>query len=352
MMERDPRDWSWCEAVLPKVSRTFALCIRFLPENVRRPVLLSYLLCRAADTVEDAPELPASDKERLLKLLASSLDGHATDLAPLAEALAFRDDADALLTVNAGVLIDMLASQPPGVREAIVPWIREMCHGMSVFAAEDSRQPGDGTVLRGLKSEKDLDRYCYVVAGTVGHLLTAVFTVQRPRITPATANRLDALAEDFGAGLQLVNILADVARDRARGVCYVPETICRAEGLSAGDLFRMESKDQARRALGFLFRRARQRLRSAREYCLSIPRSEYHLRLFCLIPYYLALRTLRALEQDDHYPAPDQRIKIGRSAVYRTVAAARLCAASNRMLRAYAWRLEPANRTSQRRLAW
>lgn len=345
MTVHDPRDWSWCETMLPRVSRTFALCIRFLSEDVRRPVLLSYLLCRVADTLEDAQELDPAAKKHLLALFAGSLDapdGHAADLSPLAEAMAPRGDADARLVARAGTMVELLGDQSAAVREAVVPWVREMCRGMAEYAAKEPRQLDDGTLLRCLGSEIDLDRYCYYVAGTVGHLLTAVFAALRPRITPAAASRLDSLAEDFGAGLQLVNILADVARDRARGVCYVPETVCSAAGLAPGDLLRQESRNQARQALGTLARRARERLRHAREYCLLIPRAEYQLRLFCLIPYYLALRTLRALEQDEHYPAVGQRVKIGRSAVYRTVAATRLCAASNRMLRAYAWRLESA----------
>ena len=335
-------DWAWCEAMLPQVSRTFALCIRFLPDDVRHPVLLSYLLCRVADTLEDAPELEPAAKQSLLALFARSLDDATIDLTPLAEATAARQDADARLTARAHVVTALLRRQPAAVQAQVVTWVREMCAGMAEFAARPGRPAAGEAVLRSLQDESELDRYCYYVAGTVGHLLTAVFAAVRPRVTSAAAARMDELAEDFGAGLQLVNILADVARDRQRGVCYVPESVCREAGLAPADLLRPEMQGQARQALGFLVRKARQRLRHAREYCLLVPRSEYQLRLFCLIPYYLALRTLRALEQDEHYPAADQRVKIGRSAVYRTVTAARVCAASNRMLRVYAWRLELA----------
>ena len=342
-MERpDARDWAWCETMLPQVSRTFALCIRLLPGDVRWPVLLSYLLCRIADTIEDAPELDSAARQRLLGLFAGSLDDPAADLSPLAGAMSVREDPDARLVARAGVMVGILGAQPPAVREAVTPWVREMCRGMAEFSLRGPGAAGGTAAMRGLDSERDLDRYCYYVAGTVGHLLTAVFAALRPRITPATAGRLDALAEGFGAGLQLVNILADVARDHARGVCYVPASICEQAGLSADQMLRPEMRSRARQALGQLSRRARDRLLSAREYCLLLPRAEYHMRLFCLIPYYLALRTLRALERDELYPAADQRVKIGRPAVYRTVAAARLGAASNRMLRAYAWRLELA----------
>jgi len=218
--------------------------------------------------------------------------------------------------------------------------VREMCAGMAEFAAREPRWQAGGPPLRVLETEADLDRYCYYVAGTVGHLLTGVFAACRPRIGREHAARLDALAEDFGAGLQLVNILADVARDRQRGVSFVPEAVCRAEGLSVADLLEPAAHPRARAALGRLGALARRRLRRAREYCQLLPRTEYQLRLFCVVPYYLALRTLRALDQDAVYPAADQRVKVGRSAVYRTVAAARVCAASNHLLRAYAWRLD------------
>jgi farnesyl-diphosphate farnesyltransferase len=349
-------DWLWCEGMLPQVSRTFALCIRFLPDEVHRPVLLSYLLCRVADTVEDAPELAVGDKQQLLALFARGLDDPGVDLGPLGLAMAGRQDPDARLTVGAARVTALLRQESAAVRAAVTPWVSEMCAGMSEFTAREvapaggsvapvaggPRPVGEGAGVRSLRDEGELERYCYYVAGTVGHLLTALFAVLRPRIKPAVAARMDALAEDFGSGLQLVNILADVARDHQRGVCYIPESICREAGLSAAQLLNPELRDRARRALGQVAADARQRLARAREYCLLVPRAEYQLRLFCLVPYYLALRTLRALEHDAHWPTADQRVKIGRSAVYRTVTAARLCAASNRLLRAYAWRLELA----------
>ena len=86
--------WRWCEAMLPRVSRTFALCIRFLPEEVRRPVLLSYLLCRVADTIEDAPSLDPTRKQVLLELFARSLDDTGVDLTPFESILSDRDDGN------------------------------------------------------------------------------------------------------------------------------------------------------------------------------------------------------------------------------------------------------------------
>ena len=333
--------WQWCEAMLPRVSRTFALCIRFLPDEVRRAVLLSYLLCRVADTVEDAPELDAPRKLALLDRFAAALTDSHVDLTDLDAAFGDRVDPDARLAARAHAVVALLHEQPGPVREAVVPWVAEMCRGMAEFATDRPVVTGgEGGAVRVLDTAADLDRYCYYVAGTVGHLLTALFAAQRPRIDAGAAAAMDELAEDFGGGLQLVNILVDVARDRQRGVSYVPAEWCRAEGVDPARLLDPAMRPAARRVMQRLAERAHQRLTRARQYCLLLPRTEYQLRLFCVVPYYLALRTLTALEHDPRYPDAGQRVKIGRSAVYRTVTAARVCAASNHLLRAYAWRLE------------
>jgi len=46
-------DRAFCQAALPRVSRTFALSIEGLPETLRDAVRAAYLLCRVVDTVED-----------------------------------------------------------------------------------------------------------------------------------------------------------------------------------------------------------------------------------------------------------------------------------------------------------
>ena len=57
---RDAR--CFCELVLPAVSRTFAIGIRALPGDLGRAVLTAYLICRLADTVEDAPGMAPAAK--------------------------------------------------------------------------------------------------------------------------------------------------------------------------------------------------------------------------------------------------------------------------------------------------
>ncbi len=326
--------------MLPRVSRTFALCIRFLPPDIRVPVLLSYLLCRIADTIEDSTILSLERKRALLTQFAAQLPAVAPAVSEVEESALATAGADAELVRGAGRVLAVFAAQDREVREVVTPWVREMCRGMAEFASQRIRTGSEQGELSALATESDLDRYCYFVAGTVGHLLTDLFGRLRPRMSRESVVLLDGLAESFGAGLQLTNIIIDAADDQRRGVSYVPEELCRREGTSSWALLQPGERARARAVMGHLVRKARQHLADAVEYCEVLPKAEHQIRLFCLVPVFLALRTLREVEYSQEFPARGQRVKIGRAAVYRTVAAARLCASSNHLVRAYAQHLE------------
>ncbi len=51
---------------LDRVSRSFAFCIRQLPDPLRGWVGLSYLLCRILDTIEDSPCPPSRSRAKYL----------------------------------------------------------------------------------------------------------------------------------------------------------------------------------------------------------------------------------------------------------------------------------------------
>jgi farnesyl-diphosphate farnesyltransferase len=50
-------DEAWCYEAVQGVSRTFALTVDVLEEPMSTHICLGYLLCRVADTVEDAGHL-------------------------------------------------------------------------------------------------------------------------------------------------------------------------------------------------------------------------------------------------------------------------------------------------------
>jgi len=65
--------------VLPGVSRSFALSLRVLPDPLRRPFGVTYLVARAADTIADTRALPPAARLTALRALRDALaDGAAS----------------------------------------------------------------------------------------------------------------------------------------------------------------------------------------------------------------------------------------------------------------------------------
>jgi farnesyl-diphosphate farnesyltransferase len=326
-------DRAFCQAMLPQVSRTFAACIRLLPPPVDHQVLVAYLLCRIADTIEDTADLAVADKERMLAHFANCLDENGPDAAPLTAAFAVPRIPDELLAREADATIREYRALGPAACNAIRPWVQEMSHGMAEFARIHSEaRPGR---LVSLTSEAELDRYCYFVAGTVGHLLTELFRLHSPRVTPRHYEKLKALSTSFGLGLQLTNIIKDVADDRQRGWSFVPTQVCTLAGIDPEHLLDPAHRRQARIVMDALIAKAKGHLNDALAYCLALPRSQYRIRLFCLTPLYFAVRTLALAERDPRLLDPSHKVKITRGEVYRTICAAYVVAPSNHLTATY-----------------
>jgi farnesyl-diphosphate farnesyltransferase len=327
----DPADREFCRAILPKVSRTFALGIRMLPARLGDAVRTSYLLCRIADTIEDASGMSPERKGDLLAHFAGCLNAHAPDCATLAAAFAQpRSDEEHLVRDSIRVL-RVFGSLPPDVRDTVRPWVQEMTRGMAEFAARSG--PRDG--LAALATVADLERYCYYVAGTVGHLLTGLFRIHHRRMAAARVARLEALATSFGLGLQLTNIIKDVADDRRRGWSFVPSELCELSGLRPDDLQDPSHGAQAHEVMQALIAKAKAHLHDALTYCTTLPAAAYRIRIFCLTSLYFAVRTLRLAERDPRLLDPAHKVKITRGEVYRTVLATHVIAPFDALVRGY-----------------
>lgn len=319
---------AYCHEMLPRVSRTFALCIPLLPAELRYPTLVSYLVCRVADTIEDVVSLGVGEKGALLKAWSRGLDDDWSEDSGSALGTPFEAPAsdDERLVNDADAVLREFHDLPRAHREAVRPWIQEMCAGMADFLR---RPPG------GIVTVEDLDRYTYYVAGTVGHLLTRLFRLYDPSPAAGRYQRLEDLATSFGRGLQLTNIIKDVADDRRRGFSFVPRQLCSLAGIRPEDLQDERHRMEARRVVLTLIDKAKHHLSDALAYSTTLPRRFYGVRLFCLTSMFFAVRTLRLAERDAHLLDPHHKVKISRADVYRTLATTRLIAPSNALVRGY-----------------
>ena len=61
--------------LLRSVARSFHVSIRLLPDPLRRPIGVVYLLARTSDTLADSPGLSADERRDLLEIWSSAVEG-------------------------------------------------------------------------------------------------------------------------------------------------------------------------------------------------------------------------------------------------------------------------------------
>jgi phytoene synthase len=172
-------------------SQSFAAASRLFDRRTRERAWLLYAWCRRCDDIADGQDpghgmtLVENAPARLERLSAM------TEAALAGEWVG--DPAfDALRIVAAET------NMPPR-------FARDLVAGFALDA-EDWRP----------RSEDDLYRYCYHVAGAVGCMMAVVMGV-----SPEDEATLDR-ACDLGMAFQLANIARDVAEDDRVGRCYLP----------------------------------------------------------------------------------------------------------------------------------
>jgi farnesyl-diphosphate farnesyltransferase len=324
----DP-NFEFCAAMLPRVSRTFAPTIRMLPKRLYVPVTTAYLLCRIADTVEDEESLDRDEKRKYLMLFADIFRGGGNESEKK-----FLDcvheipdhSADVYLLKNLDKVYYVFKSFSVEVQQLIGIWVIEMTMGMIKFAQANNRRK-----WQFLKSMKDLDEYTYYVAGTVGHLLTALFAHFSKKITPAIVQRLENFSESFGKGLQLVNIIRDMTRDSHRGQSYIPDEILHKYRLTRRTIYETNNSEQVEKLFNEMIRLAVDHLDKALAYVVTLPKEETRIRLFCLLPLFWAMQTLRIIQTNALGLLKADSIKISRFVIRLEFFKALILTFSNRL---------------------
>ncbi|MCA9516451.1 MAG: phytoene/squalene synthase family protein [Myxococcales bacterium] len=189
----DPALVAACREVMARHARSFDRAAGLLPAATRDRVAVLYAFCRLVDdSVDEAPS--AEEAAREIAALDAELRGDAAARPIVAAYRALGADIGAARELVRGV-----ASDVGRVRVA---------------------------------DDRELLRYAYRVAGTVGLMMCPVLGVSDARALPH--------AVDLGVGMQLTNICRDVLEDAGRDRVYLPETRLRAAGGSGDALVRGE----------------------------------------------------------------------------------------------------------------
>ena len=331
--------WMYAEEILLLVSRTFALNINVLKGKLHKSILLAYLYLRIADTVEDDPDMNASEKETLLGLFADIFrtpdlkeDAVAAFERALPENWRKSDHPYMNLCLHTHVVVPLLKELPEVYAAPVRDVTIEMCGGMAKFALRQEAALSSGWFT--LESVADLDEYCYYVAGIVGKLLTNLFAADTCLISDARKAEMQKLDVSFGLALQVANIVKDCIEDSTRRVCFVPEEICRRHGFahsyemfdvpaagSDGASIEFRADFDARRSavMAELVAKAWKHLDDAIAYTKLVPNVKMRTRLFCLWPLFMAAENMKLIGDGSSLFANDKKVKISRDTVKKIV---------------------------------
>ncbi|MCX6772844.1 MAG: squalene/phytoene synthase family protein [Candidatus Micrarchaeota archaeon] len=303
--------------ILPKVSRSFALCIKILPKPLNSQMMLAYLIFRIFDTIEDS-HASISVKRELFAETLSLFSNRKASPAKVKQRLLSELDYtyEKELLENLEEVVKTYYSQPAGVRRAILKRGRTMAHGMLKFQGKN------------IETFADQNRYSYYVAGVIGYLFNDLL-YQNKIITKALKHRLHRYAHQFGLALQKVNILRDIAKDISENRRYWPAMLIRKYGLSYENLCLKENREKAIRILEAQIENARRYLEAAMKYIMLLPRKAVRVRMFCLIPLFMAIESYVKCAQSPEVFDSGTKVKITRLQVQEIVAKSGLWGSSN-----------------------
>ncbi|MFC6864623.1 phytoene/squalene synthase family protein [Halomicroarcula sp. GCM10025817] len=307
-------DIEWCYDAVHRVSRTFSLTIAELDEPMARDICVGYLLCRVADTIEDAGHVPPGAQAELLRTYSRVLDP-ASDTT----VRAFRSKVDEWLPATRSADWEVVDEAPRVVRvfrqlegdstETIRGPVRELVDGMAMFV---DRYADDGGLR--IKTLEELEEYCWYAAGTVGTLVTGLLT---HAASEDQARRMEENARAFALLLQLVNVAKDAATDmEEENNVYLPLELLDAQGLDHSDVGQGANVESLVPVIERVTERAEQYLDGAQAWLEAMPITRGNTLSAWAIPFLLAVGTIRELRTRPADVVREGNVKITREEVH------------------------------------
>lgn len=175
--------------VMQTHARTFSAAAAWLAPDTYDAIASVYLFCRTIDDLADE-----DGDDEALAAIEAELRGEAPPSEIVSQMLALE---------AYGVPMDAAAELVQGCRSDLGERVR-------------------------MADEAEVVRYSYLVAGTVGRIVSPLLGATDPRAEP--------FAVDLGIGMQLSNIARDVGEDAGRDRVYLPATWLAEAGLTDRDV--------------------------------------------------------------------------------------------------------------------
>jgi 15-cis-phytoene synthase len=198
---------------IAKGSKSFAFASQLFDRRTRERAWLLYFWCRRCDDIADGQDFGGA-----MSAVHDPVERVADITELTTEALAGRPTGDPAFDA-----IGVVAA------ECQIPhtYIYDLIEGFALDAA--GWHP---------RTEADLLKYCYHVAGAVGCMMAVVMGID-PEDEPTMKS-----ACDLGLAFQLANIARDLKEDDAAGRCYIPDIWLAEADISPGEQLRPHNRSR------------------------------------------------------------------------------------------------------------
>ena len=275
--------------ILKKVSRSFALTIPMLDDEIKDEVLLAYLQDRILDNFEDEihpPDIKLQQEmmDRVSRIFSTEKYDRSPDFAAVKEnSSLIEKDSLQELTKNIDSIYRVYQSFDSKIQEISHKWLEEMNQGMQKYLTKE------------VKTFTELDEYCYYAAGTVGGFLTETI-IYKFEIEEQNKNVLLDNFNQAGLFLQKVNLIRDIREDlKSRDKHFWP---LKDLGISESELADPEYEEHALAALAQMLNDLKSHIPSLKKYYLALPDELKGYKKFFAVNNALGLATMEKLKDN------------------------------------------------------
>ena len=295
------------------------LSLRALPAGVRDSMGLGYLLCRAADTIADTRLVPKVQRLQAVERYREAFgSGSAVRLdVPVELARRQASASERELLSRLAECVELWRRFPEAERALLKEVVFAVTDGMrmdlTLFPSEDAAG------LKALPSARELDRYCALIGGAPGLFWTKLCLLRVRELGRADPAKLAWMGLRLGKGLQMTNILRDIAKDLRIGRCYLPADELSQAGLAAADLLDPACLPRLRPVLRRWLLWTREELETGAGFIACMP--SFRLRAAAAWPLLLSFKTLILIGRSPDLLRMDRgSVKVPRHRVYRMLA--------------------------------
>jgi farnesyl-diphosphate farnesyltransferase len=286
-------DREFCYGALAKVSRSFAVVIRQLPEELRDPVCIFYLTLRALDSIEDDMALNVEYKNQLLRNFHAQCGEGTLTYPGIGDTEDYR-----MLMSHYDKVARVFSSLALPYRQVIQDITRRMGNGMADYA--DTK----------VHTLAEYDHYCHYVAGLVGHGLSGLFSASGLE-KKDLKDRLE-WSNSMGLFLQKTNIIRDYKEDLDEGRRFWPREVW---GNYTDDFARFSREPEHPDSLACLNRMVADALRHLPDVvCYLKELCNPEVFRFCAIPQIMAVATLAKVYNNPAVFTENVKIRKGMAA--------------------------------------